>query len=392
MRFAACLKKDLRLLTGGGIRSLVFLVLPVLLIFIMFFGMRTAAEANELVPPFPISVRDEDNTVMSRMLISRLREVSVFSSVMPAGEKSDEELAGIGCAAVVTIPKDFFYDLYDMNDTNVVIALNEATPREAAMVRSAFTSLVGILTEEQRVHMAEARLRFGELSEEELEQVYHDYSSAAVEDALGRLDLFALSCVYSGAFDQAKLFFAAGILSMLIMFIPLSMLRSVSEETDEGLSARFFVSGGSLMQSLLSKLVIAFLMAAIPAAALIIILKVGHLGTLIPLLLGGFLLSFAFFMFVSLICGKASTAQLAGNLILLAVLTLGGALYPYTLLPAAIKPISEALIPRILLNAMTRASMGVHSAKVLSPLIPMGAATLVLMLASFRFLKSRRRK
>lgn len=392
MRFAACLKKDLRLLTGGGIRSLVFLVLPVLLIFIMFFGMRTAAEANELVPPFPISVRDEDNTVMSRMLISRLREVSVFSSVMPAGEKSDEELAGIGCAAVVTIPKDFFYDLYDMNDTNVVIALNEATPREAAMVRSAFTSLVGILTEEQRVHMAEARLRFGELSEEELEQVYHDYSSAAVEDALGRLDLFALSCVYSGAFDQAKLFFAAGILSMLIMFIPLSMLRSVSEETDEGLSARFFVSGGSLMQSLLSKLVIAFLVAAIPAAALIIILKVGHLGTLIPLLLGGFLLSFAFFMFVSLICGKASTAQLAGNLILLAVLTLGGALYPYTLLPAAIKPISEVLIPRILLNAMTRASMGVHSAKVLSPLIPMGAATLVLMLASFRFLKARRRK
>lgn len=392
MRFAACLKKDLRLLTGGGIRSLVFLVLPVLLIFIMLFGMRTAAEANELVPPFPISVRDEDNTVMSRMLISRLREVSVFSSVMPAGEKSDEELAGIGCAAVVTIPKDFFYDLYDMNDTNVVIALNEAMPREAAMVRSAFTSLVGILTEEQRVHMAEARLRFGELSEEELEQVYHDYSSAAVEDALGRLDLFALSCVYSGAFDQAKLFFAAGILSMLIMFIPLSMLRSVSEETDEGLSARFFVSGGSLMQSLLSKLVIAFLMAAIPAAALIIILKVGHLGTLIPLLLGGFLLSFAFFMFVSLICGKASTAQLAGNLILLAVLTLGGALYPYTLLPAAIKPISEALIPRILLNAMTRASMGVHSAKVLSPLIPMGAATLVLMLASFRFLKARRRK
>ena len=116
------------------------------------------------------------------------------------------------------------------------------------------------------------------------------------------------------------------------------------------------------------------------------------MGTLIPLLLGGFLLSFAFFMFVSLICGKASTAQLAGNLILLAVLTLGGALYPYTLLPAAIKPISEALIPRILLNAMTRASMGVHSAKVLSPLIPMGAATLVLMLASFRFLKARRRK
>ncbi len=58
MRFAACLKKDLRLLTGGGIRSLVFLLLPILLVFIMFFGMRTSAEANELLSPFPISVRD----------------------------------------------------------------------------------------------------------------------------------------------------------------------------------------------------------------------------------------------------------------------------------------------------------------------------------------------
>ncbi len=392
MRFAACLKKDLRLLTGGGIRSLVFLLLPILLVFIMFFGMRTSAEANELLSPFPISVRDEDDTVMSRMLISRLREVSVFTAVMPAGERSDKELASLGCAAVVTIPKDFFYDLYEMKDTDLTIALNEQTPLEAAMVKSAFTSLVGIIEEQQRVKLSEAKLRYGELDADELERVFSEYSSAAVEDALGRLGLFELGYVFEGKFDGARLFFAAGLLSMLIMFIPLSMLRSVSEETDAGLSSRFFVSGGSLLESLLSKLVIAFVMTAIPAAALIAILKVGHLTALIPVLLAGVILSFAFFMLLSLVCGKASTAQLAGNLVLLAVLTLGGALYPYALLPEAIKPVSGVLLPRILLNSMTRASMGLPASSVLSPLVPMLIAAAVLFAASIPFLGARRRR
>lgn len=392
MRFAACLKKDLRLLTGGGIRSLVFLLLPILLVFIMFFGMRTSAEANELLSPFPISVRDEDDTVMSRMLISRLREVSVFTAVMPAGERSDKELASLGCAAVVTIPKDFFYDLYEMKDTDLTIALNEQTPLEAAMVKSAFTSLVGIIEEQQRVKLSEAKLRYGELDADELERVFSEYSSAAVEDALGRLGLFELGSVFEGKFDGARLFFAAGLLSMLIMFIPLSMLRSVSEETDAGLSSRFFVSGGSLLESLLSKLVIAFVMTAIPAAALIAILKVGHLTVLVPVLLAGFILSFAFFMLLSLVCGKASTAQLAGNLVLLAVLTLGGALYPYALLPEAIKPVSGVLLPRILLNSMTRASMGLPASSVLSPLVPMLIAAAVLFAASIPFFGARRRR
>ena len=46
MRFAACLKKDLRLLTGGGLRSLLFLLLPLLLMLIMVFGMKENASAD----------------------------------------------------------------------------------------------------------------------------------------------------------------------------------------------------------------------------------------------------------------------------------------------------------------------------------------------------------
>lgn len=390
MRFLACLKKDIRLLSGGGIKSLAFLLFPILLLFIMFFGMRTA-DADGFIKAFPIAVRDEDDTVMSRMLISRLRDVSLFDSVRAAGEKSDEALAREGCAAIVTIPKDFFYDLYDMQDTDVVIALNEAMPQEAAMVKSAFSSLMSILEENQRVQYSAAQVRFGELTEEQRQEVYYEYSNAAISDVISRLNLFELTEVYNDSFDETMLFFTAGILSMLIMFIPLSMLRSVSEETDAGLSSRFAVSGGSMAEALLSKLVIALIMTAIPAAAVIVILKIGSLQVLVPVLLVTFLFSFSFFLFVSLLCGKASAAQLVGNLIMLFTLTLGGALYPRALMPEWMQGISRFTVPDAILSALRGASIGRPLGALMPALLPWLAAALLFFILSLPFFKARRR-
>ncbi len=391
MRFAACLKKDIRLLTGGGLRSLLFLLLPVLLAFIMAFGMRSMAKVDLNTVSFNIAVRDEDDTVMSRLLMTQLDKVSLFKTVIRAGGKTDGELHDMGCAAVVTIPKDFFYDLYDMEDTDVVIALNADMPAEAAMVRSAFTSLVGILEENQRVHYAAARVRFGELDDAEMAKVYHDYSNAAVEDALGRLDFFSLGGVYEKSYDGAKLFFASGILSMIIMFIPLSMLRSISEELSSGLSARFRVTGGHFFEALLSKLLIAFVMTAAPSAAIILLLKVGQIGVLAPILIACFLLSFAFFLFVSGLSKDAATAQLAGNLIMLLVLTVGGALYPYVLLPDAVRSIGRFMPPRVIMSALQYASMGMGLSPVKTILLIYLGAAALLFIASLPLLRARRR-
>lgn len=391
MRFAACLKKDIRLLTGGGIRSLAFLILPVLLIFIMIFGMSGVASADINVKSFRIAIRDNDNTVMSRMLITQLEKVELFDSIVRAGDKTDEELAGEGCAAVVTIPQWFFYMLYDMQDTDVVIALNGDMPEEAAMVKSAFSSLVGILEENQRVYYAEARARYGDLDEDKWNEVYHNYSSASLEDALGRLDFFELAGVYSKGFDAKKLFFGSSLISMLIMFIPLSLLRSVSEEMEAGLSERFALSGGSLAEALLSKLVIAFVMTFIPVVFIIMILKLGELKVLVPVLLICFDFSFAFFLFIGVIAKKASTAQLAGNLIMLLMLTVGGALYPYTLLPAGIKRVSEFMLPRIILSSMQYASMGRGFGEIFIRLLPVIGLAILFFLLSLPFFKVRRR-
>ena len=391
MRFAACLKKDMRLLTGGGWRQLLFLLLPVALVFLMLPGMKTAASADELIAGFKIAVRDEDETVMSRLLISQLDHVSLFSSAVRAGERSDEELGSEGCAAVVTIPKDFFYDLYDMHDTDLIIALNSDMPQQANIVKSVFTSLISILEENQKVYYAAARTRFGELSDEQMQEVYYDYSNSAIEDALSRLDYFELAGLYEKGFDTTKLFFSASLLSMILLFIPLTMLRSVSEEIDSGLLSRFTSAGGSITEMLVSKLFIAFIMTAIPAAAVLLILRPGHLELLIPVLLITFLLSFALFLFTGLISGRSAAAQLIGNLIMLVILTLGGAFYPVSLLPNAFSAVSRFMLPNIILSSLQSASLGRGLADISSTLTAAGAAALALFVLSLIVIRIRRR-
>ncbi len=390
MRFLACLKKDLRLLTGGGIRSLAFLLLPLLLALIMTFTMSGIASASNRLQSFDIAVRDEDQTIMSRLLISQLENVKLFDRVIRLNEGEEPPVDG-RCAAIVTIPKDFFYDLYYMKDTDVAISLNEDMPNEAGMVRSAFTSLIGILEENQRIYYAASRVRYGELDSEATGRLYEDYSAASAGDALNRLSFFELSGVYRKGFDSKKLFFGASVISMLMMFIPLAMLRSISEETGSGLLDRFRAAGGSAALAVLSKLVIAFVMTFVPALAAALLLGLGNIPELIPTLIACFLLSFSFFLFVCSLAGKPQTAQLVGNIIMLLMLTLGGALFPYELLPEPLKAVSDLMLPRIILRAMERPYLGRDTGETLLRLIPPIAAAAGFFIAALPFMRRRRR-
>ena len=392
MRFAACLKKDVRLLTGGGARSLVFIALPVVLVLLMVWGMGSVAGADASISPFDIAVRDEDDTVMSRLLATQLDGVKLFRRVIRAGKETDSELLSGGCAAVVTIPKDFFYDLYDMRDTDVLLSLNSSMPDEAGVVRSAFTSLLGILEEDQRVYYAAARARYGELDDEIMQGVYHDYSEAAAEGALNRLSLFDISGLYKGGFDAKRLFFAASMLSMLIMFIPLCTLRGMSEELEAGLCERFAVSGGSIAEAVLSKLVVSLVMTALPAVLCIWAAGLKEAWAIMPVTAAGFLASFAFFMFLSLISRGAQTAQLVGNTLILLMLTVGGAILPAALLPARLSGISRFTLPGVMLSSLRYASLGFGARAMLRPVIILLVIAAVFTAASLPLLRTGRRR
>lgn len=351
MRFFACLKKDIRLLTGGGIRTLLFLALPVLLVFLMMQGMR-GVDVSSFATSFSIAVRDDDGTIMSRMLLSRIDDIGMFGDVVYAKDETDEELLASGCAAVVTVPKDFFYDIYDMSDTDVVISLNMNMPQEAALVRATFEAILKLLEENQRASYAAARVKYGDLGPEEWSEVYRNYSLAALDSAMSRLDVFSLDDLFTSAFDGTKLFLAASLISMIMMFMPLMMIRSIPEEISSGIAGRFSLAGGSILMTVLSKLVIASVFSFVPTAALLILLGIKLTWLVAAALVFAFLFSFSLFLMISLILKDAALSQFSGVSLMLFILLAGGAFYPGSLLGKTFSVVSGYLTPGVILASM----------------------------------------
>lgn len=392
MKLLACVKKDIRLVFGKGWKSVLFLLTPLLLLLVMMAFMNGMADAGTAMEPFAIAVRDEDDTLMSRMLVHQLRSVRLFDAVWNAGDETDEALLRRkGCAAVITIPRDFFYDLYDMEDTDVVVTLNGDMPRESAIVRSAVASLVSILEENQRIYYAAARIRYGELDERAMNEVYYAYSEASVMDALDRLDYFSLTSLYGQKAQARMVFFAAGICSVLLLFVPLCVLRSLHEEQEMGMEARFASAGGSPMTLLFAKFCAALVLVACTAAPLLIVTGVPHAGKLILPLLILLTASFLLFYLVGTLSGSTERAQLLGSVLLLLMLILGGGLFPYRLLPERLRFALACAIPYYVTRVFYGASLDRSLGELMWMVLPMLLAIPVLGAPAALLGRTRRR-
>ena len=378
MRLLACIKKDIRLLSGGGAKSLLILLLPMLLLFVMLRFMNGFTTIDAFAKPFPIAVRDEDRSPMSALLAVQLRKVSLFSEVIEVKEDvNDAELFGKDCAAVITIPKDYFYDLYDMSQTGIGMVLNGDMPKEAAAVRSAVAAVTGILEENQRLYLAAARIRNGEPDEAELRRIYEDYASASISDLMNRLQFFSVDSLYADEALSQIVFFAAGLCSMFLLFFPLCILRSLYEEKEMGICSRLMVSGGDFAL-ILSKWILSLVLTAVPSCLVTGLLKVPHAAALLPAFAVVFSASFFLFFVLSLLCRSQERTQLIGNVCILMMLLAGGALFPYRLLPESIRPFSMLALPFYVTRGIYAAVLGKSPWEILHVLLPVLASLPVL--------------
>ena len=391
MKLFACIKKDIRLVFGKGWKSVLLLIVPIVLLLAMSLFMGKMANAGAFTEPFAIAVRDEDDTVMSKMLIQQLRAVALFDSVRSVKGGTDEEILTDDCAAVITIPKDFFYDLYDMQDTDVVITLRGSMPRESAIVKSAVAALAGILEQNQRIYYAAARIRYGELHSREMNEVYYRYSEASVNDALNRLEYFSIGSLYEDELQSRTIFFAAGICSVLILFVPLCVLRSLQEEREMGIHERFVSSGSSSLLLLAAKYLADLLLIAFSVAVLLIITRIPHAGKLILPLLCLTTVSFLLFYLIGMLCGSTERAQLIGSVMLLLMLLLGGAIFPYRLLPEKLQFAAAATVPYYVERVFYAVSLDRGISEIVRILLPVLIAIPVMAAAAVLLHRIRRR-
>lgn len=382
--FKAALWKELRLFRSGV--GWITILLP-LLVLLTFAAGGAGTMQGAYLEPFPIAIRDEDKTIMSGTLIKQLSNMELFSQVIRADGETDEHLLEQGCAAIITIPKDFFYTTYYMEYNPVSLHLNSDMALEAAVLRAMFTSVIGIVDADQSANRAVFDFCYGELTWEQTQDMWWEAADQVLSDALGRQGGFD-AAVESGAFQNSmERGILSCVLSIICLFFALSVVKTLPDELHSGVLPRFLAVGGRWGAFVASKLITGMLVS-LPAFILVLWgFRVERWP--MALLLGELLFLSAFGIFAGLAAwlSDVDSVQLWGNMLLMVSLVLGGGLYGAEGLPLAVQFIGKLTLPHYCQAGLREIELGAAPVKLLATLLPavcIGAAGWIAALGGFR--------
>ena len=386
----AALYKDFKLFFSGA--GLLALLLPILLIPVLRLGMGDLS-GQSYVRPFPLAVRDLDGTLMSRSLITQMEDIQLFSRIdrLKEDEPDSAALDG-GAAAVVTIPKDFFYDLYRMEDCPVEVTLNTGMKLEAGLFQAMFRSVMGIIRANQTAALGAYTLSYGTLTPALQEQMYAESAEQLIVDALSRQMVFdtrGQAADLAAALEGRLL---ACILGVLALFFGLSAVKALPEELALGVLSRFQAAGRRAASFWVSKFLTAFLLSLPTVLLCAAVFRETPPALLLLLYV---LLLFAAFGIFSALAAWTSGAQAAqrwGNLLLLLSLALGGTLWPRVALPWPLPILGKLTLPYYASLGLDAMAYGMDSETILTllrPLPVMGVLGLLLAWFGFRRTLSR---
>ncbi|MBR5970188.1 MAG: ABC transporter permease [Lachnospiraceae bacterium] len=378
--FFAAFYKDLRLMCNRT--GLLTLVLSALMIPLFLWGMRDL-DTERFVQPFPLAVRDLDETVMSRSLIAQIGELELFSEIRRLDEYTTEEGAlSAGAAAVLTIPKDFFYEMYTGSDCPAVVTLNDAQPLQAALVKTVITSVMDIVIADQCAWRGLYEVVYGAEAEAHMEELYEGASAEIFSDALSRQRVFREEIIPSDAAARMRRKLAAVLMPMLSLLFCLAALRTVRQEQRMGALLRFRSLGRSLLSFLLSKFLIAAAFTAAVFVPLYVLADTGRAGLFVLLALLVFAASFAVIALLTALTGDDSAAGRWCNVYLLLSLFFGDVLLPAGTLPKVLEPLQQAAIPHHVFPVLNALYDKYPAADVLQRMLPLAMLTAGCVLAA----------
>ena len=341
-RLRALLLKDLTLFLRGA--GLVALLLPFLLL--LFFAKEKESLLSDVtLKPFPIAIRDEDETYMSRTLIHMVGEVELFSKVDVVKEESDAELFAKGYAAVTTIPKDFFYEMYVSDKRPALLSLNEGMPLQATLYRAVFTSVMDVIRMEEAAHYGMYFFVYGKLNRQQKIDAYNETSENLFLDILGRQQVFDSDLLHSDAPSSDLRRLAAILLSVVTVLFLTGFLASVPEERKKRILPRFVALGGNPFYFALSRYLLFLLfLTPILIAVCLLAVQVGRLFLFLCLLVPVSAVFLAFSA-LGLYVSGARMMRRVGSVYLLFSLILSGTIWPLRGLPVWMSYLQRLTLP-----------------------------------------------
>ena len=357
-RLRALLLKDLTLFLRGA--GLVALLLPFLLL-LFFVKEKESLLSDVTLKPFPIAIRDEDETYMSRTLIHMVGEVELFSKVDVVKEESDAELFAKGYAAVTTIPKDFFYEMYVSDKRPALLSLNEGMPLQATLYRAVFTSVMDVIRMEEAAHYGMYFFVYGKLNRQQKIDAYNETSENLFLDILGRQQVFDSDLLHSDAPSSDLRRLVSILLSVVTVLFLTGFLSSVPEERKKRILPRFVALGGHPFYFALSRYLL-FLLFLTPILIAVCLLDVqaGRLFLFLCLLVPVSAVFLAFSA-LGLYVSGARMMRRVGSVYLLFSLILSGTIWPLRGLPVWMSYLQRLTLPdqfRMILEMPTLTESG----------------------------------
>ena len=357
-RLRALLLKDLTLFLRGA--GMVALLLPFLLL-LFFVKEKESLLSDVTLKPFPIAIRDEDETYMSRTLIHMVGEVELFSKVDVVKEESDAELFAKGYAAVTTIPKDFFYEMYVSDKRPALLSLNEEMPLQATLYRAVFTSVMDVIRMEEAAHYGMYFFVYGKLNRQQKIDAYNETSENLFLDILGRQQVFDSDLLHSDAPSSDLRRLVSILLSVVTVLFLTGFLSSVPEERKKRILPRFVALGGNPFYFALSRYLL-FLLFLTPILIAVCLLDVqaGRLFLFLCLLVPVSAVFLAFSA-LGLYVSGARMMRRVGSVYLLFSLILSGTIWPLRGLPVWMSYLQRLTFPdqfRMILEMPTLTESG----------------------------------
>lgn len=233
----AIIYKDIRALQMKSL--FLSYALAALFFWSVWFGLG-GLNSNSLLQSFPIAVRNEDNTLISKNIVYQLSKMEIFSEVYHVKEESDKDLIDEGYVGVITIPKDFFYKVYTFDNEPIGIALSSSNSIQAMFLQEIIVSAMDIITSNQVARLGEHTYLYGENID--MDAVYEEASRDILGDLLKRNGIYEKEDeIFSIEHILVYRLVSLGI-GILALFFTLNTVKSLLKDENIYVYGRMFVS------------------------------------------------------------------------------------------------------------------------------------------------------
>lgn len=344
------LAKDIKLIIN--IKKILLTSLIFIMIFVGFSMLfNDYMTEKRLLDQVTIGLIDEENSLLSGMLVENFKGNKEFTSLFNLMTDSEEALLDLydnnKLSAIVYIPDGFTESLLRFDNKPLRMILNPNYPLQNTVLKNIMSSYSEyIKSVDVGIYSLYNSLKNAGLDRETLNQINEQFSINMVMTALNRNVLYHHVPTDTFPSSTSINYFIYAIIILIILFIATSSSNILTDEDQQFTLQRYLVTGNNMTFFLLSKTVILTLNIMINIIPLMMIMPF-----ITNITIGSYVFMFFFILLVvwffttlSLLIGilvRKNMSSLVSSMITLFLGIIGGSFIPIQIMPKFIQDVAS---------------------------------------------------